>query len=190
MGSFITQSYIQKYSNDVEKAIIMGSNGPNAKTLFKLGALLTKIMVNDRNWNKPGTFFANLSFNGYKKHFPQSEFAWLSKNEENVKEYSSCKYCGYGSSNGFYYELLNGNAKLFNKKNIQNIRKSMPILVIAGEDDPVGAFGKGPRELEKMYKNAGINNVSLILYPTLRHEILNEDIKKDIYKDILDFLHA
>ena len=88
------------------------------------------------------------------------------------------------------YELLNGNAKLFNKKNIQNIRKSMPILVIAGEDDPVGAFGKGPRELEKMYKNAGINNVSLILYPTLRHEILNEDIKKDIYKDILDFLHA
>ena len=188
MGSFVTQTYIQKYSDDVEKAIIMGSNGPNGKLLFKVGALVTRLKVNDANWNKPGTFFANLSFNGYRKHFPESEFAWLSVNKANVEEYTASKYCGYGSSMGFYYEMLNGCAQLFNKENLQNIRKELPILVIAGGDDPVGSFGKGPEKLAEMYTKLGITNTTLKLYPGLRHEILNEDIKEDIYKDIANFL--
>lgn len=190
MGSFIVQTYIQRYSEDVVKAIIMSSNGDNAKLLYKFGSLFTKLKVKDENWNKPGTTFANLTFGSYRKRFPDSEFAWVSASKANVEEYTRSHYCGYGSTMGFYYELLDGNSKLFIKKNLQKIRKDLPILVIAGEDDPVGSYGKGPERLAKMYKKLGITNVELILYPEIRHEILMEDNKEEIYKDICNFLEA
>ena len=190
MGSFIVQAYIQKYSEDVVKAVIMGSNGNNAKTLFKFGALLTKMKVNDSNWNKPAPLFQKISFSSYQKHFPEHENAWLSVNKDNVEEYTRSKYCGYGSSMGFYYEFMKGNSKLYNKKSLQNIRKDLPILVISGKEDPVGNYGKGPTNLSKLYKKLGITNVELKLYPEIRHEILMEDNKEEIYKDVCDFLEA
>lgn len=188
MGSFITQTYIQKYSEDVTKAIIVGSNGNNAKLLYKFGSLFTKLKVKDSNWNKPGTTFENITFGSYRKRFPDSAFDWVSASKANVEEYTRSKYCGYGSTMGFYYELLDGNSKLFIKKNLQKIRKDLPILIISGEDDPVGSYGKGPTKLAKMYEKLGISDVSLKLYPGLRHEILQEESREEIFKDVADFL--
>ncbi len=113
---------------------------------------------------------------------------WLSYNEENVKAFTEDPKCGHDSSNGFYRELIKGNNRLYKTKFLNKINKNLPILVIAGEDDPVGACGKGPRRLEKMYKELGIKNVELKMYPHMRHEILNETGKEQVYNDILEFI--
>ena len=67
--------------------------------------------------------------------------------------------------------------------------KDLPILVTSGEDDPVGNFGKDPTTLANIYKEVGIKDVELKLYPNDRHEILNEFDKDEVYKDILDWLN-
>jgi alpha-beta hydrolase superfamily lysophospholipase len=78
---------------------------------------------------------------------------------------------------------------LYKKKNLANISKKEHILIVAGEEDPVGANGKGPRSLRDMYLKLGVKDVSLILYPHMRHEILNEVEREKVYQDILNFLN-
>ena len=65
-----------------------------------------------------------------------------------------------------------------------NIRKDIPILIISGEDDPVGGYGKGIRKIHKLYKNAGIEDVRLKLFPGDRHELLNEIDKDAVMEEI------
>jgi alpha-beta hydrolase superfamily lysophospholipase len=64
----------------------------------------------------------------------------------------------------------------------------MSILLIAGEGDPVGNKSKGPMKLAKLYKRLGIKDVETIIYPNMRHEVLNETENKKVYSDVLAFL--
>ena len=48
------------------------------------------------------------------------------------------------------------------------------MLLISGEDDPVGAYGKGIKQVYNDLIAAGKKDVTIKLYPGMRHEILNE----------------
>jgi len=192
MGSFIVQDYVQRFSKNCsdEKIIICGSNGPNAKTLFKLGYFLARLTTSERSKNNKSKFIASIATGSYAKKIKnhKTNFDWLSYNENNVNKYIADKLCGYGSSKIFYREFLKGNARLFNKKFLAKINPNSKILVIAGVDDPVGDFGKGPKALYEMYKENGVKDVELKIYEKMRHEILNEDNREIVYEDILRFI--
>ena len=68
------------------------------------------------------------------------------------------------------------------------IPKGLPILFIAGADDPVGDFGKGVRKIYEQYKAAGIQDISLRLYAGDRHEILNETDRQQVYQDLYEWM--
>ena len=67
---------------------------------------------------------------------------------------------------------------------------SSKILIISGEEDPVGRFGKGPRELLWMYKKLGVTNAKLKMFDHMRHEIHNENGKEEVWYLISKFLLA
>lgn len=188
MGSFMVQDYIQRFTEHINRVVICGSNGPNAALSYKFGKAL--ITFAGHNRDKKSKLMNSVIFGTYarsvKNH--KTEFDWLSANEENVQKYIADPLCGYMSSNGFYYEFLKGCNRLYKNKFLKKIRKDMHILIIAGCDDPVGAKGKGPTKLAKMYQKLGIEDVTLKLYEGMRHEILNEVDNKIVYNDILTFL--
>ena len=190
MGSFMVQDFIQRYNKRPTKAVIMGTNGPNAKVLFSMGYPLARLVAKLRGENRKAKFLAGMAVGAYSKSVKdrKTPLDWLSYNEENVQKYIADPKCGYGSSNGFYRELLKGNHRLYKKKFLEKIKKELPILVIAGKDDPVGAYGKGPTALVNLYHKLGVKNAELKLYDHMRHEILNEDDKLKVYNDILEFL--
>lgn len=190
MGSFMVQDFIQRYNKRPTKAVIMGTNGPNAKALFSMGYPLARLVAKLRGENRKAKFLAGMAVGAYSKSVKdrKTPLDWLSYNEENVQKYIADPKCGYGSSNGFYRELLKGNRRLYKKKFLEKINKELPILVIAGKDDPVGAYGKGPTSLVDLYHKLGVKNAELKLYDHMRHEILNEDDKQKVYNDILEFL--
>ena len=70
------------------------------------------------------------------------------------------------------------------------VPKGLPVLVIAGDRDPVGANGKGPTQVYGWLKAAGLADVALKLYSGMRHEVLNEAGKAQVYEDVLNFLRA
>lgn len=188
MGSFIVQDYIQRYSAHVLKAVICGSNGKRFGVNF--ADHLTKLLVNKKNYNKKSKLFAKLALGSNNNRIPnkKTEFDWLSANEENVQRYIDDPKCGCGSTNGFYREFFKGLNRLHSPRFLSKIRKDLPILLIAGKDDPVGNYGKGVLNLEKTYKKYNLENVETILYDGMRHEVLNEQDNARVYNDVLNFL--
>lgn len=63
------------------------------------------------------------------------------------------------------------------------------MLLISGDRDPVGDMGKGVRRTADAFRKAGLSDVTLKLYPGLRHEILNEGpVRQTVYEDIWHWL--
>lgn len=187
MGSFITQAYLQRHRDVAKKVVLCGTSG---KIPFaKLGFKLAKMKINDKNWNDPSPFFTSLSVGGYAKTIKNREFEcdWISYNRENRVKYNSDPMCGYMCSNGFYYNLLEGTSKIFDKKYITNINENADIFVVVGEHDAVSNNAKRAHELIRRYKRYGHNKIHLKIYKNMRHEILNEDGKEEVYKDIADY---
>lgn len=189
MGSFMLQDYIQRFTTHINKIVLVGSNGPNAKITYKFGKAIAKLTLTKKNRNKKHFFMDKMIFGMYGKHFKdEGPSSWLSLDPKNVEKYKQDEQCGYVSTHGFYYEFMKGCNRIYQKKFLKKIRKDMNILIVSGTDDPVGAYGKGPYKLFQLYKKLGLNNVELKLYDELRHELLNEENRHEVYEDILAFL--
>ena len=110
---------------------------------------------------------------------------WLSADTDNVDRYMADPMCGAEATVGLFRQMLRGLRFNQTPRNIDKMDKDAPILLIAGQSDPVGDMGAGVRRTHDAFKRAGIKDVTLKLYPGLRHEILNEAAMQDtVYGDI------
>jgi len=187
MGSFLAQEFAQRYPHLVDKLVLVGSNGPDA--LLGIGYTLACLTVSKRSYNKTSKLLASMAIGGYQKSVKNARTSadWITYNEVNVNEYLKDPLSGITSSKGFYKELLRGTSRLYKKNNVLRMNKELPILIISGQDDPVGKKGKGVEKLFNMYTKLGFKKVLFNLYPNMRHEILNEKEKMVVYNDILEF---
>ena len=62
-------------------------------------------------------------------------------------------------------------------------------LFVSGADDPIGNFGKGVEKTVTQMQKDGFTDVKTKIYPAMRHEILNEDIKESVYESIKDWIY-
>lgn len=189
MGSFMTQRYLELFPDSADKVVIWSSNGPR-RIKMACAYMLASILTNKRNWDKPSKFISNASFGPYARTVKnrKTDVDWLSYDEENVKDYIADPYCGAENTHGFWKEFLRGMNELYKKKNLKKVSKNEKILIVAGEEDPVGEMGKGPRRLKEMYEKLGVSNVTIFMFPHMRHEIHNETEKHLVYKVLSDFL--
>lgn len=189
MGSFMTQRYLELFPDSADKVVIWSSNGPR-RMKMACAYMLASILTNKRNWDKPSKFISNASFGPYARTVKnrKTDVDWLSYDEENVKDYIADSYCGAENTHGFWKEFLRGMNELYKKKNLKKVSKNEKILIVAGEEDPVGEMGKGPRRLKEMYEKLGVSNVTIFMFPHMRHEIHNETEKHLVYKVLSDFL--
>lgn len=189
MGSFMVQEYIQRYNRYVGKAIICGSDFASP-ALMSFAYGISKIITPKRKYDFASKFLANIVTGAFAKAVPnrRTDFDWLSYNQENVDKYIADPLCGFTATGGFYREFLKGMRRICKKRFMKRVHKTIHLLVIAGEEDPVGHMGKGPTKLANRYKELGVRDVNLKLYPKMRHEILNETDHMKVYKDVLEFL--
>jgi alpha-beta hydrolase superfamily lysophospholipase len=189
MGSFMAQRYLELYPKTANSVILCGSNGP-ALLKMTMAYILASAITFKNNWDEPSIFLDNMILGAYAKAIKnrRTDLDWLSYNTENVDAYIQDPFCGRPDTHGFWKEFLRGMKELYKKKNLAKISVEEKILIISGAEHPVGEFGKGPMKLAEMYKKIGVKEVSLIIYPGMRHEIHNEKGHLKVYKDISDFL--
>ena len=188
MGSFMGQAFMERYPGLVKKIVLCGSSGPQG--VHKMGKIVATLHLIGKDPNKPCKFMNGLAFSSYNSKIknPKSPNSWLSWNEENVKKYDADEYCGFIQSRGFFKSFMgDGIASAHKKSNMEKIDRNQKVLLIVGQDDPVGNYSKAVSKLHSIYKKMGIDS-SLIIYPHMRHEILNEDKKLDVMNDVLKFL--
>ena len=70
----------------------------------------------------------------------------------------------------------------------ENVPKDLPLIMLAGDADPVGFYGLGVKNIYKKLVDNGCN-VEIKLYPEARHELLNEINKDEVFGDILTWLN-
>lgn len=135
-------------------------------------------------------FLNSLAFGKYNKRTEnETQFDWLSKDKEEVKKYIDDDYCGFVfTANGFetLFSLLK---QISGKDWYRAVPNDKPIFLIAGENDPVGEYGKGVTEVFMTLKKTGHSSVEMKLYPGDRHELLNEIDRDAVTKDITDWLN-
>lgn len=190
MGSFIARSYLAKESNRLSGAILIGT-GTMPQAVLNTGIFLAKFISKILGKRTKGTFLNKVSFFGYNKRTQKkTNFDWLSVNEDNVQSYLRDNYCGFTPSNQFFVDLYQLFLKAQNKSQANYIKKSLPILLLAGEEDPVGDYGKGVKKASSFYQSIGLTNVQTKLYSKMRHEIVNEKGNVSVYEEIYRWLEV
>lgn len=184
MGSFLVRQYLGLYSGGLSGAIIMGT-GEQPSLVVNAGKLVCKIIAAAKGWDYRSKFVNNLAVGAYEKKMGP---AWLSKNLENVKKYHEDPLCGFIFTVNAYYHMFSGIAKMNQQEKEGKAAKTLPLLFVAGKDDPVGNYGKGVENVYNKYKKCGYQDVELKLYEEDRHEILNEEDKDVVFQDILTWL--
>ncbi|HOB20734.1 MAG TPA: lysophospholipase, partial [Candidatus Atribacteria bacterium] len=189
MGSFLAQYYITKWGGGLKGVILSGSNlqkGPVLKAGIIIAGL-QRLLLGDRKRSK---LLNSLSFDSFNKRFRpvRTPFDWLSRDTAEVDRYVADPYCGAVFTTSFFHDFFKGLDGLYDKAALEAIPKDLPVLILSGDMDPVGGFGKGPRLLEKLYHSLGLLDVTLKLYTDGRHEMLNEINRDEVMKDILGWL--
>lgn len=188
MGSFVSQRYIQIYPNDADALILLGTNYTKA-FLFKIGAIIAKLIVKKQGRKAISKTLINMSFGSFNKAFKpnRTKYDWLSVNEENIDKYIVDPYCGADFSASYFMDLTVGFSTI--AKNHDKINKDLPIYLFSGDKDPVGNNGKGVTKLYNKYNKIGIKDVQIKLYANGRHEMLNETNKKEVYNNVLSWIN-
>jgi alpha-beta hydrolase superfamily lysophospholipase len=130
-----------------------------------------------------------MSFGSFNKKFKpnRTAFDWLTRNEAIVDAYVADPLCGFVCTTSFFREFTHHLAILDHK--LFTIRYDLPIYIFAGEKDPVGNFGEGPRKLYEQYKNKGnIVDLEMKLYSEDRHETLNELNRDEVIADCIHWI--
>ena len=175
MGSFIAREYILRYGTDerIKAAVFCGSSGKNPASAIaiKLADTIAKVKGSKHKSN----FINKMAFGPYnKKTENRTPFDWLTSDNAEVDKYIADKYCGYLFTAVGYRDLFTVLTKVSGKDWYNGVNEKLPMLLIAGEDDPVGLYGKGIKQIYNDLLAAGKKDVTIKLYPGMRHEILNE----------------
>ncbi len=187
MGSFFTRRYLAVCGGEVSGAVIMatGFYSPAATSFAHFTA---RAICRLRGERRASPTLDRLIIDGNEKKFRgEGRFAWLSANRENVKRYEADPLCGFTFTAGAYRDFTKILDSVAKEEDFDGIRRSLPILVISGELDPVGgkdAVGK----LAAAYRRLEFTDVTEKIFPGDRHEILNENDREAVYAYIAAWL--
>ena len=190
MGSFMARTILAKYPDcGIAAAVICGTGWQPEAALPALETVMNRVCAKVDE-TAPNEKLQNLVFGNYnrKVEHPRTEFDWLTRDAQMVDDYIAHPMCGFTASAGLLRELVKGLRYIEKKENLNNMSKSLPVFFIAGGDDPVGNYGKGVRKAADAFGKAGMQDVSVRIYPLCRHEILNEINREEIYEDVAQWL--
>lgn len=189
MGSFVAQTYLARHGDGLRAVVLSGTNG-GAAALTGIGSWIARI--ERRRVGKRGTseVLQKLTFGSYNRGISpvRTEFDWLSRDTIEVDRYMADPQCGYPITAQGWVDVLTGMSGMERKSVQARVPKALPVLLIAGDRDPVGNHGKGVRFLEGRYRAAGLREVECKLYPGARHEVVNETNRDEVIADVLAFV--
>ncbi len=203
MGSLVVRCYMQKYDADVNGLIVCGSPSKRfGAGMGKFVASFLSVFLGDHHRSK---FVNSLSFSNYNaksaklardngqkvtmnEHYPSAN-SWVVSDPAVVAAYDADERDGFTFTlNGFkvLFELMR---RAYRKTGWKMQNPDAPIFFISGADDPCILTPKDFQKAVDFMRMRGYRNVSSKLYPHMRHEILNERGKMEVWRNIVDWVN-
>lgn len=191
MGSFMTRTMLCMYPDCGITAVILSGTGWIGPALVNLGKFASSLVCEIAGDRNPSRLLHTLSFGSYNRKIrqPKSKYDWVTRDSSVVAAYSADPLCGYTlASAGLMRDMMTGIAYNQNSEHLARMNKDLPVWLIAGEADPVGDYGKGVLHTVEVFRKAGMEKVSVKLYPQCRHELHNELNRAEVYEDIIGWI--
>lgn len=188
MGSLIARLYALSYYRDIDGLVLLGTAN---NRLGGLGRRLARTIAKRKGAGYRSPFLTKLTFGRYNKKVNRYDPAgpnWLSREDSVVTAHTIDPLCNFTFSAAAYADLFSMVERVSSSRYAQEFPKSLPTLIAAGDMDPVGNYGRGPRTLSARLTAAGAKDVTLKLYPGARHELFNETCRKEFFDDLLAWL--
>jgi alpha-beta hydrolase superfamily lysophospholipase len=111
-------------------------------------------------------------------------FEWLSRDPETARKFIADPLCFAADTAKLLglpdsLRLLGGPGP--------DLAADVPILIVSGGEDPLSR-GDGLRRLADAYRERGVTDVRLKVYPGARHELLNETIRNEVTADVITWI--
>ena len=178
LGSFLLREYLTKYPDEgeVAGAIIMGT-GHQPGWLLSIMMGIVNGQIKKAGFDKTTDLVHQLSFGTYNQKFKPNRTTadWLCADETELDKYLADPLVRKDISAGLFWELLGSMKRTGSAYEYDGWDTSIPILLISGQDDPVGDGGKGVQEISRRMKKSGMENVTIKLFPGARHDLLHEE---------------
>lgn len=190
MGSLIVRKYIKKYDKEIDRLIVCGSPGNNRHVNFGLWLIRRGIAKYGDHYRS--SFINSLAGGKNNKKFADgtSEKLWLSSNRNSVQLYDDDPLCGFIFTLNGFQNLLLLLKSVYDKRGWRLASPELPILFIAGSDDPIIMNEKSWQKSVQFMRKIGYRRVDCKLYRGMRHELLNETDNRQVYRDVLDWINT
>ena len=184
MGSFCARVYAADFGEELSGVIFCGTGEtPSAAVIGEEPMKFLTEKLGEKS--KFNLLAAMGKFTSGKN---SSKNDWLSFNKENIENYEADPLCGFALTMAGSRDMLSLVNTACRKEWASNVPVGLPILLVSGAKDPVGFNGKGVINVCDNLEEAG-HTPEIILYPGMKHEILNEEEHQKVYDDILSWLN-
>ena len=188
MGSLAVRAFVAEHDSCMDMLIVCGSPSYNgAMPLGKAIASVEKAVLGERHRSR---LIESISFgpNVWKFRKDKTCTAWICSDPVVAREYETSRLCGFTFTDDAYLALFDLMKRAYDTKHFCCTNPDMPVLFVSGAEDPclidVRHFAKAVQAM----RSAGYFDVKGKLYPGMRHEILNEKDKYQVYKDIVTYM--
>lgn len=189
MGSFLSRLYAVRYPRSIKGLVIHGTGGKNP--LLGAGMTLAKLIRALKGARHRSPLIENLAFGAYNKHYPEEgPNAWLTREGELVRDRDTNPYTSFKFTVSGYIDLFTALRDCNKRSWYKSYPKELPTLVVSGDDDPVGNYGKGPAEVYRGLMLAGVTGVELKLYEGARHELFKESCRAEYFAHLTEWLEG
>ncbi len=190
LGSLLARYYVTLFPEKI-KALVLSGTANFRIGLGNFGLLSTRLMSKINGKHRSNDVLKDLFFNHFNKKFKpnRTKVDWISSNPKEVDKFEADPLRIEDFSLSVYLDVLQGNKLVNEEKTFANTPTNIPIYLFSGDKDPVGEMGAGVKKVAKKFKKHGGKDITLKLYKDGRHEMLKETNKKEVVKDLLNWLH-
>lgn len=187
MGTIITRVLLQTDSTKYQKVVLSGY--PNYQSGARFGIMIANLTKAFHGAKYKSKFIQNLSVGAFNKKIknPQTDCDWVCANPTALQAYRDDPLCGFGFTCSAFDDLFHLVVLMHQPKRYVDVNTALPFLMLRGCDDPCTGGVKGATDSQKTLRRAGFQHLTVIDYPAMRHEILNETDRQKVYDDILAF---
>lgn len=186
MGSMMGQCLLPILDHEIDGAVLIGTSAVH-RELIPAWPIIS--MLNQIAPHRVGHFLDAMAFGSFSKPFNRHvKFSWLTHSSEIISQYDHDPWSGFTFTNNGFYTLFSLMKRATSPTWVNGIRPDLPILIASGTHDPVGKFGRGPKYHFDLLTKAGFTQATLKLFAGMRHEILNETHREEVYQFIAQWL--
>lgn len=191
MGSFVVRAYLARHAFGLSGAIVCGTGFTPPRT-SAAGNAMARLIARVRGGDYHSKLLHNMGVGAYSQDIEhaETELDWLSFNRENVERYMADEQCGFMFTAGGYATVTDLIREVCTRECVEAYPKDLPLLYIAGTDDPVGDCGEGVSKAADLAHAAGVADVRCRLYAGMRHEILNERGRQVVFDDVVSWMEG